>query len=162
VIETPPRKGRRIHEALPLEGERERGTMPRGSLSEGASTTLKGTTPGDHEVPWDPGGGENVEHKVDVLARERRGGHRRAVWCLHGWSCGVALWCSGWVGPRGSVRQHHTHEQARTFAYTVLHLPICVEKSTFALGPIEKGSTVRIRKTNKQPEQIWHMAWFLP
>jgi len=86
------------------------------------------------------------------------------VWCGvvdHG-ACmaGHAVWLYGaqvGSGPRGSVRQ-----QARTFADTALHLPICVEKSTFALGPIERGSTVRIQKTNKQPEQIWHMAWFLP
>jgi len=65
MVETPPQKGRRMHEALPLERERERGTMPRGSPREGVLVTLKGTTPGDLEgnLPWDPGGEENVELK---------------------------------------------------------------------------------------------------
>jgi hypothetical protein len=45
--EAPPRKGGRMHEALPLEGEREHGTMPQESPCEGMSITWKGTTPGD-------------------------------------------------------------------------------------------------------------------
>ncbi len=62
--------GGRLHEALPLEGERKHGTTPRKSPCEGVSITLKGTTPGDLEMPWDPGGEENVEHEVDVPPQE--------------------------------------------------------------------------------------------
>ncbi len=43
------RRESRMYEALPLERERERGTMPRGSPSEGVLATLKGTTAGDLE-----------------------------------------------------------------------------------------------------------------
>ena len=52
------------------EGERERGTMPPQSPSEGVLATLHGTFPGDLEgdMPLDPGGEENVEHEVDPFS----------------------------------------------------------------------------------------------
>jgi len=60
-----------MHEALPLEGEREHGTMPQQSPCEGVLAILKGTTPGDLEwdLPWDPGR-ENVESKRACKASE--------------------------------------------------------------------------------------------
>ena len=76
VVETLPRKHRCVHEALSLEDkcDSERGTMPRGSPSEGKLTTSKGTTPGELEgdLPWDPGGEENVEHEVNAPSWESR------------------------------------------------------------------------------------------
>ena len=61
-----------MYEALPLDGERECGTMPQRSPSEGVLATLKGTTPGDLEgdLPCDPGGEENVESKRACKASE--------------------------------------------------------------------------------------------
>ncbi len=66
------RRERRMYEVLPLDGERERGTMPQRSPSEGVLATLKGTTPGDLEgdLPCDPGGEENVESKRACKASE--------------------------------------------------------------------------------------------
>src|SRR6266581_6209421 len=66
------RRERRMYEVLPLDGERERGTMPQRSPSEGMLATLKGTTPGDLEgdLPCDPGGEENVESKRACKASE--------------------------------------------------------------------------------------------
>jgi hypothetical protein len=49
MVETPPQMGRRVYEALPLEGEREHGTVPQQSLSEGVLATLRGTISGDLE-----------------------------------------------------------------------------------------------------------------
>jgi hypothetical protein len=60
-----------LHEALPLEGERERGTMPRENPRKGISITWEGTTPGDLEVLWDPGDKENNEHEAKAPPQER-------------------------------------------------------------------------------------------
>jgi hypothetical protein len=112
-----------MHEALPLEGERKRGTMPRESPCEGVLVTLKGTTPSDLEVPWDPGGDENIEHEVDAPPQERH-----AVWCHGVCIADRAMSCRGACGgamrlcgtqvnlksnPEESVRPHH-HDKAST------------------------------------------------
>jgi len=71
MVGTPLRKGRHMHGALPLEGERERGTMPRESLCKGVLITLKSTTPGDLEVPWDPGGEERRTSGMKSTRRQK-------------------------------------------------------------------------------------------
>jgi hypothetical protein len=62
-IETPPRKGRPMHETLSLEGEREHAMMPRESPRKGVPITLKGT-----KCP----GILTVKHEVDVPPQELR------------------------------------------------------------------------------------------
>jgi len=44
-------------------------------------------------------------------------------WCLHGWSCGVALWCSGWVRAWG-ISKAAPHPQSK-------HAPLPTPYSTF-------------------------------
>ena len=68
---------------LPLEGERERGTMPRGSPSEGELVTLKGTTPGglEGDLPWESG----------ILGERRTSSTKSTRRCKNGARCGVVV-----------------------------------------------------------------------
>ena len=92
VVETSAQKYGRVHGALPLEGKRECSTMPQQSPCVGESAASKGIAPGDLEgdLPWDPGGEENVEHEADARPQQRHAVWRhdacmtcRTVW-LHG------------------------------------------------------------------------------
>ena len=69
--DAPPRKGRRMH-ALPLERERERGTMPRESPCEGVSIAL-GTTSSDFEVFWIVGERRTSSTKFDAQSPQSPG-----------------------------------------------------------------------------------------
>jgi len=151
VVETtPPRKGGRLHEVLPLEGERECSTMPQKSPCEGMSITLKGTTPGDLEMPWDPGGEENVEHEVNAPPQERD-----TVSCRGACMASCAMSCRGAYGsamkfcgtrvkskPEESVKPHY-HRKAVTHLCIRPILPFrCREADLFSsLRPIERVRT---------------------
>jgi len=74
--------------------------MPRESLCKGVLITLK-STPGDLEVPWDPGGEENVGHEVDAPPKEQRGGHRHAMWCCGACVVGRVVQLHGAVVEKG-------------------------------------------------------------
>ena len=121
MVETLAQKCGHVYEALLLEGEHECGTMPQQSLCEGALATLKAIAPGDLEgdLPWDPGGEENIEHKVDVPLQ---GQH--SVWHHGACMTGQIVWLQGaqvGSGPGESVKEHQN--EATTYLYPYSFLP---------------------------------------
>jgi hypothetical protein len=107
VVETSAQKYGRVHGALPLEGKRECSTMPQQSPCVGELAALKGIAPNDLEgdLPWDPGGEENIEHKVDARPQERH-----TAWHRNACTTGRMVWRHGaevGSGPEESVKEHH-------------------------------------------------------
>jgi len=84
--------------------------MPQESPCKGVLITLKSTTPGDLEVPWDPGGEENIKYKVNTLPQEQCSRHQCAMWCHGACMVGHVVQLHSKVVRRlGKVRQLKGH-----------------------------------------------------
>ena len=121
--------------------------MPQKSPCEGVSIMLKSTTPGDLEMPWNPGGEENIKHEVNVLPQEQdtvlcHGACMASCIMLYcGAHSSAMKFCGTWVKskPEESVKLYY-HRKAVTYLCICPILPFCCQEANLflSLRPIER------------------------